>query len=296
MKDNFPEEYEFTEDMELSDEEMADIPLTDEPIEEDLAEFTLPEELLDEEVLPEADAAEEVLPEEELFHEDLEVPETAEEVAAAEQDMYDAGLTHPEDAVFYFDDNDTVDEDTEDTELLIESEEIIPEAEAPKQERPVRKGRPKAKKGVGMLGLPHLFATLIWLLIILAIGTTLGRMLWVCAADVLAFGREEKDVTISITTDDTMESIAQKLKSAGLIRYPELFLLYADLTDVEEEGKITTGTFTLHCLRLSRTGSPYVPPFRQSRRCGGCADPRRLQLPPDLCPAGRKGRVQSLGS
>jgi UPF0755 protein len=246
VKDNFPEEYEFNEDMELSGDELADIPLTDESIEEDLAEFTLPEELPDEEVLPEADAAEEVLPEEELFHEDLEVPETAEEVAAAEQDMYDAGLTHPEDAVFYFDDNDTADEDTEDTELLIESEEIIPEAEAPKQERPVRKGRPKAKKGVGMLGLPHLFATLIWLLIILAIGTTLGRMLWVCAADVLAFGREEKDVTISITTDDTMESIAQKLKSAGLIRYPELFLLYADLTDVEEEGKITTGTFTLN--------------------------------------------------
>jgi UPF0755 protein len=41
-----------------------------------------------------------------------------------------------------------------------------------------------------------------------------------------------------------MESIAHKLKAAGLVRYPELFLLYADLTDAEED--ITTGTFTLN--------------------------------------------------
>ena len=43
-----------------------------------------------------------------------------------------------------------------------------------------------------------------------------------------------------------MESIAQKLKNGGLVRYPELFLLYADLTDAEED--ITTGTFKLNTI------------------------------------------------
>ena len=112
------------------------------------------------------------------------------------------------------------------------------------KERPTRKGRPRRPKGYGLLGIPHLLATVIWLLLIVAIGVSLGRVLWVCAADVLAFGREEKIVTVSVTTGDTMETIAQKLQDAGLVRYPELFLLYADLTDAEE--KITTGSFTLN--------------------------------------------------
>jgi len=118
----------------------------------------------------------------------------------------------------------------------------------PKKERPARKGRPRRRKGDGLFSIPHLLAAAIWLLIIVAIGVSLGRMIWVCAADVLAFGRENKEVTISITADDTMETIAGKLHDAGLINIPELFLLYADLTDVEEEHKITTGTFTLNAI------------------------------------------------
>jgi len=122
------------------------------------------------------------------------------------------------------------------------------EPEIEKKERPVRKGRPKRPKGDGLFSIPHLLSAVIWLLIIVAIGTSLGRMIWVCAADVLAFGRESKEVSISITADDTMETIADKLHDAGLINIPELFLLYADLADVEEEHKITTGTFTLNTI------------------------------------------------
>ena len=128
-------------------------------------------------------------------------------------------------------------------EIIYETTESEP---VPKKERPVRKGRPKRKSGDGLLSIPHLLSAAIWLVIIVAIGVTLGRGIWVCAADVLAFGRESKEVTISITADDTMESIAEKLHDAGLINIPDLFLLYANLTGVEEEHKITTGTFTLN--------------------------------------------------
>ena len=120
--------------------------------------------------------------------------------------------------------------------------------EIPKHDRPAHKGRPKRKKGPGLLGIPHLIAALIWLLVIVAIGVSLGRVIWVCAADVLAFGRESKEVTVTVTAEDTIEDIAQKLQDNGLIRYPDLFLLYADLSDVVEEGKITTGTFTLNTI------------------------------------------------
>ncbi len=113
------------------------------------------------------------------------------------------------------------------------------EQEAP----PVRKGRPKSKKGDGLFGIPHLLATLLWLAIIVAIGVSLGRMLWLCASDVLAFGREDKEVTITIDSDDTIDEIAEKLHEKGLIKYPGLFKLYADIA--VDDGEIAPGNYTL---------------------------------------------------
>ena len=127
-------------------------------------------------------------------------------------------------------------------ELPVEEEAPV---EEPQERRyhPPRKGRPKRKGGYGLFGLPHLAATLIWLAIIVMIGTSLGRMLWVCAADVLAFGRESKQVSVTITSNDTIDDIARKLKDAELIRYPEVFKLYAKLA--VDEGDILPGTFQL---------------------------------------------------
>ena len=109
-----------------------------------------------------------------------------------------------------------------------------------------RKGRPKRKKGYGLFGLPHLLATVVWMAIIVMIGTSLGRMLWVCAADVLAFGRESKQVTVTITSKDTIDDIAEKLHEAELIRYPGLFKLYASIA--VDDGDILPGTFQLDTL------------------------------------------------
>ena len=115
-----------------------------------------------------------------------------------------------------------------------------------KEEPPMKKKRPKRKKGYGLLGIPHILATVLWLAIIAAIGVTLGRMLWVSAADVLAFGREDQKVTLTITDDDTIDTITDKLHTAGLIRYPNLFKAYASLAHADQ--KISTGTFTLNTL------------------------------------------------
>ncbi len=111
-------------------------------------------------------------------------------------------------------------------------------------QRPARKGRPKRKKGEGLLGIPNILVTVVWLALIVAIGVTLGRMLWVCAADVLAFGREDKPVTVTIYESDSMEDIIDKLHSAGLIRYKSLFSLYADISNAEED--IRPGIYDLN--------------------------------------------------
>lgn len=118
--------------------------------------------------------------------------------------------------------------------------------EPPAHTRPTRKGRPKRKKGEGLLGIPNILVTVVWLALILAIGVTAGRMLWVCAADVLAFGRENKPVTVTVYEADDMDTITDKLYNAGLIRYKRLFQLYASISDAEE--KIKPGIYDLNTL------------------------------------------------
>ena len=114
----------------------------------------------------------------------------------------------------------------------------------PTHSRPARKGRPKRRRGDFLFGLPQLALTCVWLALILVIGVTLGRMLWVCAADVLAFGREDKVVTVTIYETDTIEDITEKLYDSGLIRYRGLFKLYADLA--VDEGEIGAGIWDLN--------------------------------------------------
>ncbi len=111
-------------------------------------------------------------------------------------------------------------------------------------DEPVRKVRPKRKKGYGMFGIPHLVSTVIWLGLAVIIGVSLGRLLWICASDVLAFGRPDRNITITITDDDTIDTVTDKLYNAGLIQYKGLFKLYAGLANAEE--KISTGTYTLN--------------------------------------------------
>ncbi len=137
--------------------------------------------------------------------------------------------------------------DPEDPEAFTQAVNRPPEKPPiPSRTRPARKGRPRKKNGEGLLGIPNILATCIWLVLVVAIGVTLGRMLWVCAADVLAFGREDRPVTITIYESDTIEDITQKLNDAGLIRYPGLFKLYASLA--VDEGEIRPGIWDLNTL------------------------------------------------
>ena len=142
--------------------------------------------------------------------------------------------------------NDDIPGETEPEE---EEEDVEPETKAPP-----RKVRPKMKKGYGFFGLFHLMATGVWLMVMLVIGVTLGRVLWVCAADVLAFGKEPMEAQIVIQDGDDMDTIAQKLGDAGLIKYPWLFSLYMDLTDNEVapgEHQLSTMIYDYHAIKTA---------------------------------------------
>ena len=135
-------------------------------------------------------------------------------------------------------------QDYVDPSLTPDQPEAPEEPDPEEEEQPLPKRRPKMKKGYGLLGIPHILVTVVWLAITLAIGVSLGRMVWICAAEVLAFGRPDKEYTVTVSSADNIDTIAAKLKNTGLIQYPELFKIYADLTDAEED--ISVGTFTLN--------------------------------------------------
>ena len=118
--------------------------------------------------------------------------------------------------------------------------------EEEEEDLPPKKRRPRNPKAYGFFGLPHIVTTLIWLGIVVFIGVGLGKFIWNCASDVLALGRPDSVVTITISEDDTLETVAQKLKTTGLIRYPSLFKLYGEISDAMDS--IRTGTYELNTL------------------------------------------------
>ncbi len=133
----------------------------------------------------------------------------------------------------------------------------IHESPAPATESPTppAKSRPASKKGYGLFGIPHIVSTVIWLVLILIIGVSLGRMLWVCCADLMAFGKPDREITVTITAEDVrvlpdgtkevdIDAISQKLGDAGLIQYPALFKLFAQITGKDQS--IVPGDYTLN--------------------------------------------------
>ena len=197
-----------------------------------------------EEQTPLAESAEDVFPEEYVS-----VPENSQTFMEKIPDV-DEDYPPEED----FSDLVVIDDDTQ--ELTVEEEpepdqeyrdlgtdfeeiykEPQPKAPTPPKAHAPRKGRPKRRKGEGLLGIPNILATVVWLALIVAIGVTAGRMLWLCAADVLAFGRPDQVVTITVYESDDMDAIIDKLHNNGLIRYKSLFRFYADISDAEEDIK-----------------------------------------------------------
>ncbi len=122
------------------------------------------------------------------------------------------------------------------------------------QSRPLRD---KSRGLWGMLhSIPHLLSSCIWLALIVVIGVSLGRTLWTCAADLLAFGKDDATVTITITEQEAkrapdgtlihvdIDAIANKLHEAGLVDNPSLFVKFATLTGKDKD--IAAGTYTLN--------------------------------------------------
>ena len=180
-------------------------------------------------------------------------PPAPEEIGPDEDAVYQAGLTHPQDAelekILAEDWSSVTEESPVEPDVIPEEPvHVVPSVDelpaSDDAETEPRKGRPKAKNIFSQLGIPHILATVVWIALIVAIGVSLGRLLWVCCSDIMAFGKASQEVTVTITEQDDIDSISQKLGKAGLVRYPGLFKLFAELTGKNEN--ISAGSYTLN--------------------------------------------------
>jgi len=96
----------------------------------------------------------------------------------------------------------------------------------------------RRERRVGSLG------GVVYFIFILAMSTLLACVLWFAASDVLALGKEEKAVEITIPENYTVDEVAQILYENGVINNRKMFKIYDSFADITDTVK--PGTYLLY--------------------------------------------------
>ncbi len=83
-----------------------------------------------------------------------------------------------------------------------------------------------------------------YVLFVVVVSAILAGIGWLLLNDLCSLNKPDAEATIEITSEDTMGTIADKLKDAGLIEYKWFFHLFAAISDAKE--KIGIGTYELN--------------------------------------------------
>ena len=105
---------------------------------------------------------------------------------------------------------------------------------------PEHTARPRRRRSAGTTAG---FAAL-YVLGVIGASILLACIGWIAANDVLALNKPEKDVVITISSEDTFNDVVDKLEEEGLIEYKFLFKLFASFTHGKD--KVTMGTYKLN--------------------------------------------------
>lgn len=87
------------------------------------------------------------------------------------------------------------------------------------------------------------FNWLQYILCVVVASGILAGVSWLLINDLCAFNKENVTATIEVTAEDTVNTVATKLKSAGLIEYKWFFKLFAGVAHADK--KIGIGTYEL---------------------------------------------------
>lgn len=100
------------------------------------------------------------------------------------------------------------------------------------------------ERGPAVRRVPKPLRVLVYLAVVLAASFSLAYFAWICAGDVFALSKPDREVEVIVDADPTVDEITEMLAEKGLIRYKWLFKLYCAVTGAEK--KISEGTYTLN--------------------------------------------------
>ena len=106
------------------------------------------------------------------------------------------------------------------------------------QEQQPQRRPSKKKRRSGPMGC------LVYICFVLVVSAILAGTAWVLANDICSFNKEDVEVAIIVTEEDSISSVAKKLKEEGLINYKGVFRLFAGVFDAKD--KIGPGVYTLN--------------------------------------------------
>ncbi len=85
---------------------------------------------------------------------------------------------------------------------------------------------------------------ILYLLFVFAVSAILAGIGWLLANDLCSFNKPEVKVTVEVTSEDDLDSVAKKLHEAGLVNYQWFFKLFSHIDKAEE--KIGIGSYQLN--------------------------------------------------
>ena len=94
--------------------------------------------------------------------------------------------------------------------------------------------------------IPAFLRALIYIFVVGLLALVLAMFAWDCALDVLALTKPDREVTVTVTNTDTIDTITQKLYESDLIDHQWLFKLYCKFSHADQ--KIDPGVYTLNNL------------------------------------------------
>ncbi len=86
--------------------------------------------------------------------------------------------------------------------------------------------------------------SVVWVIFVIAASFALSAVGWLLANDFAALNKEPLTATVQITKDDNVDTVADKLKDAGLIEYKWFFKIFGKVAHAE--SKIGIGTYELN--------------------------------------------------
>lgn len=116
-----------------------------------------------------------------------------------------------------------------------------------RREQPSRPSSQRPRKRRRRRRMHPLLFLLLHLIFVALASALLGCAGWLLFSDFCSFNRSGTppvETVVEVSSEDTVDTVADKLKAAGLIEYPWFFKLYANITNAEE--KIGMGSHALN--------------------------------------------------